>query len=696
MTIYIKDIDIEYYKSTNLVLNNNSIDVELDNIIDNNNINIKKINIENKILKLQELNYDFNLETKIRKEYNNNNYNKKWIVPIVIEDTIKYNNDTEFENDKIKSIGHVINITNYGQISFFNESLFNLYIYKLLIEQQIDLEMNYFKYNGDDIYIKHIIYIFNQILKNNNIIDTSVSVKQNINNILIKKFNLSKKKINEIMDSKKDFDIWEWDDLDINIYNYKYANEDIYAYKIKEEDTININFFDELKYENNYYNNKENYNKDEDIIYNNYIQKRYESVDDVIQYCPYQSMYRIKDEDLIINKKDIFKSNNDSFVLRLNSFKQDILSIESRICIKNEYIRKIKNKNNDNYLYYYYDPIKEELILDFLGDKNTLLKNLSIFNNNSLNINGDFNNKLDFNLNNEILSDSKILIDNEWNNISLKNVIENIKNYKKTECLNLNILNKYLNYYDYNINSLSYNVYNEVFNILNLSILNYKNKNKNKINKLDLKEEELFSYKLNDNVIEKQAIDLSDELDLSEILNSLSIKPYTLYLKDFFEILNNSKNEKLINELCNKFVDHSLEEKMFYLFYTKFANFRRIIELNKDEYLNLLSEKIKNNKNKTHQIISELILLNSEDLNKQNIEDLIKGLYKQKQEINPIESKKLEDIISNLTNLKKILYFLKENEDIVNLINDLEKDKHTDDGYRVVNNSTVSKKILKI
>ena len=47
MTIYIKDIDIEYYKSTNLVLNNNSIDVELDNIIDNNNINIKKINIEN-------------------------------------------------------------------------------------------------------------------------------------------------------------------------------------------------------------------------------------------------------------------------------------------------------------------------------------------------------------------------------------------------------------------------------------------------------------------------------------------------------------------------------------------------------------------------------------------------------------------------------------------------------------------------
>ena len=220
-----------------------------------------------------------------------------------------------------------------------------------------------------------------------------------------------------------------------------------------------------------------------------------------------------------------------------------------------------------------------------MGDKNTLLKNLSIFNNNSLNINGDFNNKLDFNLNNEILSDSKILIDNEWNNISLKNVIENIKNYKKTECLNLNILNKYLNYYDYNINSLSYNVYNEVFNILNLSILNYKNKNKNKINKLDLKEEELFSYKLNDNVIEKQAIDLSDELDLSEILNSLSIKPYTLYLKDFFEILNNSKNEKLINELCNKFVDHSLEEKMFYLFYTKFANFRRIIELNKDEYL---------------------------------------------------------------------------------------------------------------
>ena len=699
MEIYIKDIDIEYYKSTNLVLNNNSINVELDNIIDNNNINVKKTNIENKILKLQELDYDFNLESKIRKEYNNNNYNKKWIVPIVIEDNIKYINHTEFENDKIKNIGHLINIANYGQISFLNKQIFNLFIKKLLIEEEsnFNLEMNEFKYNGDDVYINHIIYIINKILKNDNIIDNSKSLKENINNILINKFDLSKKKINEIIDSKKDDEDDEEDDeedsevlneFDIKIYNYKYTNEDIYGYKIKEEDTICINFFDELKYENNYYNNKENYNKDEDIIYNNYIQNTYESVDKVIQYCPYQSMYRIKDEDLIINRKDIFKSNNDSFVLRLNSYENDMLTIESRICIKNEYIRK--KKYNDNYLYYYYDPIKEELSLDVLGDNNTLLKNLSTFKNNSLNINGDFNNKLDFHLNNEILSNNKILISNEWNNISLKNVIENIKSYKKTECLNLNILNKYLNYYDYNINSLSYNVYNEVFNILNLSILNYKNKNKN--SKLDFKEEELFIYKLNDNDIIKQEIELSDELNLSEILKKQSVKPYTLYLKDFFEILNNSSNKNLINELCNKFIDNKLlDEKMFSLFYTKFDNFRRIIELNKDEYIKLLNEQILINEQKKENIYDELkdISLNLEEINISKIEEIITEL-RTFTSINSVNEQITRT--NNLTNLEKILYILKKNEVIKIELTKIEEDVHTDDGHKIIiDTSTVSK-----
>lgn len=316
-------------------------------------------------------------------------------------------------------------------------------------------------------------------------------------------------------------DIDEAQDTKKNLMINRITN--ILINNINENNTF-LNLFDEIEYENKYYDNYTRFfekiytNKQADAeqsILMNYIKEDYYSKQNIFWdnisilstnkemflHTPWLSNYT----PIQNYENNLINNNTNTQVVRKISKSSNIYNIEfsgDSPGIDNRTVEQISSKNSfetDDYQevristkndklhiigFYYKDPINSKTIIHSLGDKNTFLNKLIRIENKNMflgysNLKSDeLEAKTNFIELNEDSFEYKTDNKNNFQAIfRIDNILKIFTNYYDLNdpyLININSINNYLKYYDYNVNYIPSCFINKINYFLDLSILKYR------------------------------------------------------------------------------------------------------------------------------------------------------------------------------------------------------------------------------